>query len=106
MPVSGLSDSNVCFAQNHGLLHRLTTRRFVPADALWNLAMAINVYMTLFKKYNSQQLKALEWRYHVLCYGGPFVIALTLIFIETSSRGRVYGPAIVGLNGTSDGHGN
>jgi hypothetical protein len=55
-------------------------------------------YMTLFKKYNSQQLKALEWKYHLLCYGVPFIIALTLIFIETTSRGRVYGPAIVGQN--------
>ena len=36
-----------------------TVRRFLPADALWNLAMAINVYMTLFRKYNARQLKAL-----------------------------------------------
>lgn len=36
---------------------------FLPADALWNLAMAINVYMTLFRRYNADQLKALEWKY-------------------------------------------
>ena len=36
---------------------------FLPADALWNLAMAMNVYLTLFRKYNADQLKALEWRY-------------------------------------------
>ena len=35
----------------------------LPADALWNLAMAINVYLTLFRRYNADQLKALEWRY-------------------------------------------
>ena len=75
---------------------KLISRRFVPADALWNLAMAINVYMTIFKKYNSQQLKALEGWYHLMCYGGPFIIALSLLFVETSSRGRVYGPAVVG----------
>ena len=28
--------------------------------------MAINVYMTLFRRYNAQQLKALEWRYHCM----------------------------------------
>ncbi|KAL9136393.1 MAG: hypothetical protein Q9175_002410 [Cornicularia normoerica] len=50
---------------------------FLPADALWNLAMAINVYMTLFRKYNAQQLKALEWRYHCM----------------TPSKGKIYGPA-------------
>lgn len=68
--------------------------------------MAINVYMTLFKKYNSQQLKALEWKYHLICYGGPFVIALILIFVDSSSRGRVYGPAIVGRYESSDDHGS
>ena len=57
--------------------------------------MAINVYLTLFKKYNAQQLKAMEWRYHIGCYGIPFVIALTLVFVETSSKHRVYGDAAV-----------
>lgn len=41
-------------------------KRFLPADALWNMAMAINVYLTLFRKYNAQQLKGLEWRYHCI----------------------------------------
>lgn len=69
--------------------------RFLPADALWNLAMAINVYLTLFKKYNAQQLKALEWRYHAMCYGGPLFVAVVYIFINTPERGRIYGPATV-----------
>ena len=67
----------------------------MPADAYWNLAMAVNVYLNLFKKYNAQQLKAVEWRYHLACYGGPFVVALTLLFVETQSRGKVYGDATV-----------
>ena len=57
--------------------------------------MAINVYMTLFRKYNAQQLKDLEWKYHIMCYGVPFVIALVYIFIETPAKGRIYGPATV-----------
>ena len=57
--------------------------------------MAINVYLTLFKKYNSQQLKALEWRYHLMCYGAPFIVALVYLFITTPDRGRMYGPATV-----------
>ncbi|KAL9127353.1 MAG: hypothetical protein Q9217_003767 [Psora testacea] len=68
---------------------------FVPADALWNLAMAFNVYLTLFKKYNAQQLKALEWKYHILCYGTPFVLAFIMIFVETHARGKIYGPAML-----------
>lgn len=51
--------------------------------------------MTLFKKCNAKQLKSLEWRYHVMCYGAPFVVALTLAFVDTGSRGKVYGPAVV-----------
>lgn len=69
--------------------------RFVPADAYWNLAMAFNVYLTLFKKYNAQQLKALEWRYHVLCYGTPLIVAFACIFVDTQERGKIYGPAVV-----------
>lgn len=57
--------------------------------------MAINVYMTLFRNYKAEQLKALEWKYHIFCYGVPFVIALTCIFVENPSRGKVYGPAVV-----------
>ncbi|KAL8710865.1 MAG: hypothetical protein Q9220_004669 [cf. Caloplaca sp. 1 TL-2023] len=66
---------------------------FLPADALWNLAMAINVYMTLFKKYSAQQLKTLEWRYHLMCYGLPFIVALVYLFIDTADRGKIYGDA-------------
>ncbi len=73
----------------------LTNQRFVPADALWNLAMAINVYLTLFKKYNALQLKALEWKYHLMCYGCPFLVAFVYIFIDTESRGQIYGSAVV-----------
>lgn len=69
--------------------------RFLPADALWNLAMAINVYMKLFRKYSSHQLKALEWKYHIMCYGGPFLVAFVYIFVQTAAHGRIYGPAIL-----------
>ncbi|KAL8733882.1 MAG: hypothetical protein Q9166_001870 [cf. Caloplaca sp. 2 TL-2023] len=66
---------------------------FFIADALWNLAMAINVFLNVFKKYNAQQLKALEWRYHLLCYGTPFIIALIFCFVDTKGRGKMYGGA-------------
>ncbi|KAK0509878.1 hypothetical protein JMJ35_007272 [Cladonia borealis] len=68
---------------------------FVPADALWNLAMAINVYLTLFKKYNAHALKAQEWKYFLLCYGCTFLIAFALIFVDNPSRGKAYGSAVL-----------
>ena len=66
---------------------------FTPADALWNLALAFNVYLTLFKRYSAEQLRAQEWKYHLLCYGCPFIVALTYLFVDTRSNGRIYGDA-------------
>ena len=67
LPVPRLPHSDVSAAILGGFTPCTeTVTRFLPADALWNLAMAINVYMTLFRKYNAQQLKALEWRYHCM----------------------------------------
>ncbi|KAI4219439.1 MAG: hypothetical protein L6R36_008322 [Xanthoria steineri] len=80
-------DSHLC--QFQGFLIQL----FLPADALWNLAMAINVYMTLFRKYNAQQLRALEWKYQIMCYGLPFVVALSYLLIDSPKRGKIYGDA-------------
>lgn len=57
--------------------------------------MACNVYLTFFRKYNSEQLRQLEWKYLICCYGLPFIPAFTYFFIKTQARGRVYGSAIV-----------
>jgi len=69
----------------------------MPADALWTFAMALNVYLTFFRKYDAKQLRALEWRYILLCYGIPFIPAFIYVFVKTGSRGRVYGSAFVSL---------
>ena len=59
--------------------------------------MAINVYLTVFRKYNALQLRALEWKYHIMCYGGSFIPALVMCFVETKKHGKIYGPATVRL---------
>ncbi len=69
--------------------------RFMPADALWILAMACNVYLTFFHKFNATQLRGLEWKYFVVCYGLPLIPAITYLCINNSSRGKIYGPATV-----------
>jgi len=43
-------------------------------------------------------LKALEWKYHLMCYACPFVVAFVYIFIATESRGKIYGSAVVRLS--------
>lgn len=67
----------------------------MPADALWAFAMACNVYLTFFHKYDSERLRRLVWKYVVCCYGLPFILALTYFFIETKDCGKVYGSAVV-----------
>ncbi|CAG7934714.1 unnamed protein product [Penicillium salamii] len=81
---------------------------FMPADALWAFAMACNVYLTFcrtegcirqsdtfFHKYNSEQLRQIEWKYVVCCYGFPFIPSFIYFFIYTQARGWVYGTAIL-----------
>ncbi|KAJ5199498.1 hypothetical protein N7472_004702 [Penicillium cf. griseofulvum] len=83
------ADSSLC--QFQGFL----IQWFMPADALWTFAMACNVYLTFFHKYNSEQLRQLEWKYVLCCYGVPFVPAFAYFFIQTQARGRLYGSAIL-----------
>ncbi|OKL59706.1 hypothetical protein UA08_05140 [Talaromyces atroroseus] len=67
--------------------------RFMPADALWTFAMAFNVYLTFFHKYDASSLRNLEWKYLVLCYGLPFIPPFVYFFVSTSSKGPIYGSA-------------
>ena len=67
------------------------------ADALWTFAMACNVYFVFFWKYDAKQLRSLEWKYILFCYGVPFISAFTFFFVRSESRGRVYGSAVVCL---------
>lgn len=73
----------------------LTYNRFMPADALWIFCMACNVYLTIFHKYDASNLRALEWKQLISCYGVPLIPAFVLLFIKSESRSNVYGSAIV-----------
>ncbi|XDG02312.1 hypothetical protein ABKA04_001927 [Annulohypoxylon sp. FPYF3050] len=66
---------------------------FLPADALWTLAMAFNVYLTFYHKFDAARLRKMEIYYLLFCYGIPFVPALAYIFIKTEKHGRMYGNA-------------
>ncbi|RYP46371.1 hypothetical protein DL769_011399 [Monosporascus sp. CRB-8-3] len=70
-------------------LQAFLIQMFMPADAFWTLAMACNVYMTFYFKYDAEKLRKLEVWYFMLCYGVPFIPALTFIFIATESKGRM-----------------
>ncbi|RFU24869.1 hypothetical protein B7463_g11469, partial [Scytalidium lignicola] len=66
---------------------------FMPADAYWTFAMAMNVYLTFYWKYDAHKLRRLEVPYIICCYGVPFVPAFVYIWVKTSTKGRFYGNA-------------
>jgi hypothetical protein len=55
--------------------------RFMPADAYWTLAMAVNVYLTFYWKYDAEALRKLEKYYIMICYGAPFVPAFVYLWL-------------------------
>ena len=67
----------------------------MPADSLWTLAMACNVYLTIFHQYDAEDMRRLEKRYLLGCYGVPFIPALVFCFVKTRRQGRMYGNATV-----------
>lgn len=69
--------------------------RFHVADAFWAFSMACNVYLTLFHRYSTAELRKIEWKYICICYVLPSIPALTFLFIKNNERGKVYGGATV-----------
>lgn len=68
---------------------------FLGVDCYWALCMAINVYLVFFRGYTVEQLRSLDWAYLLICYGLSFIPAFVFIFINTSLRGPIYGPATI-----------
>lgn len=72
----------------------LTTKpRFVAADAYWTLAMAVNVYLTFYFKFDAHGLKKMEIPYLIICYGIPFTPAFVYLFVRNAAGEHVYGSA-------------
>lgn len=55
--------------------------------------MALNVYLTVFKKYTTKRLRNLEVAYILTCYGIPFVPAMIFLFPKDHAGVPVYGSA-------------
>jgi len=72
------------------------------ADVLWTLAMACNVYLTFYHKYDAERLKKMEKWYFLICYGIPLVPAVTFIWARTPGKGRIYGNALLWCWTTSE----
>lgn len=57
--------------------------------------MAINVFLVFFFRASPDSFRRWWWVYCIVCYGGPFIIALSLLFVRKAGRGPVYGGATV-----------
>lgn len=62
--------------------------RFLVQSALWDLAMASNVYLAFFRGYSIQSLRIMDLRYLILCYGSAAIPAFVFLFAD---RGEIYG---------------
>ncbi|KAK4199901.1 putative G-protein coupled receptor 157 [Triangularia verruculosa] len=89
MARSFVNDPNSGGCQFQGFLIQM----FMPADTFWTLAMAVNVYLTFYFKFDGTRLRRMEIPYLLCCYGIPFVVALTFLFIQTPAKGKMYGNA-------------
>ncbi|KAH6715682.1 G-protein-like protein coupled receptor [Leptodontidium sp. MPI-SDFR-AT-0119] len=86
---SALGDLNGALCQFQGFLLEM----FMQSDPLWSCAMAVNVYLVFFRRYDAARLKKLYWYYGIMCYGLPFIPAMFCLFYQTREKGRMYGNA-------------
>ena len=49
----------------------------MQSDAYWATAMAVNVYLTFYHKFDARALRRMELTYWAVCYGIPFVPGFT-----------------------------
>lgn len=87
--VSAGQDSSLCRFQAFAI------QWFLGVDTLWALCMGFNVYLALFRGWTSERMRRQEWKYFLGCYGCSFIPALVYLFVNTKSRGRIYGPALL-----------
>lgn len=64
--------------------------------------MAINVLLVFYFQATPESFQSWWWVYCLICYGGPFTIALVLLFVHNEKRGPVYGEATVSLPESKD----
>jgi hypothetical protein len=69
--------------------------RFPLADVLWTLAMACDVFLVVFYRYDTKALRKLEIKYISAITTLVFIPAVTFLFIHTAEKGPMYGSVTV-----------
>ncbi|KAK0111776.1 hypothetical protein ONS96_001045 [Cadophora gregata f. sp. sojae] len=86
---SALGNVDGALCQFQGFLLEM----FMQSDPLWSCAMAVNVYLVFFNRYDATRLKKLYFYYEIICYGLPFIPAMFCLFYKTKKKGKMYGNA-------------
>ncbi|KAJ3497495.1 hypothetical protein NLG97_g1849 [Lecanicillium saksenae] len=81
--------SSLCKAQS------FLFEMFMQSDPWWSMAMAINVLLVFYFRATPDSFARWWWVYCIICYGGPFIIATTLLLAKSPNRGPVYGEATI-----------
>ncbi|KAK4446762.1 hypothetical protein QBC34DRAFT_304352 [Podospora aff. communis PSN243] len=90
--VSGPQAGNKsALCQFQGFLNQM----FPVADVYWTLVMAIDVYLIVFRCYDTESLRKLEWKYIVGISTLTFIPALALLLIDTPEKGPMYGSVTI-----------
>ncbi len=76
----------------------MSLTRFVQSDLWWSLAMAVNILLVFVRGVNLRTVRKWGWVYCVVCYGGPFGIALACLLITAPGKTAIYGDAGVRLS--------
>jgi hypothetical protein len=65
--------------------------------------MAIDVYLIVFRCYDTESLRKLEWKYIIGISTLTFIPAMVLLLIDTPEKGPMYGSVTVrGISGDDD----
>ncbi|KAK6351013.1 hypothetical protein TWF718_004190 [Orbilia javanica] len=71
----------------------LFIQTFLQSDALFIAFMALNVYLTVNRKFSSPQLRKLEPYYVGASFGLPLISGIVLLVVRSPGKGPVYGDA-------------
>ncbi|KAK6361752.1 hypothetical protein TWF730_005467 [Orbilia blumenaviensis] len=71
----------------------LFIQTFLQSDALFIAFMALNVYLTVNRKFSAPQLRKLEPYYVGVSFGLPLISGFVFLFVRAPGKGPVYGDA-------------
>lgn len=79
----------------HTVLANINNYRFPPADVLWTTAMAFDVFLIVFHRYDAEALRKLEWKYFSVITTLVSIPAIAFLFVNTQEKGPMYGSVTV-----------